>query len=310
MLSIDYCKLVEMERAHTYLVSKFACDMAVRNIDQVKIEAYIKDFKDEQSTQDTATLCNIFNNLSRTYSTNNVNEATLVRDTVEHLFKGYFPNTTLTKSLGADSMIRDSAKRPTELGPSLNTCGNCADFSMALNKAKCMLLSLEAKSNKAKGVNDLIRLCRELKDTIKAVNNEQRPGIVLCGILMKDGAVQPPYHIPDTLVILCIRFLLKARGLSTRGTSIVANSLLLSKLWHVLIVVPAPKQWLQEICTIVRIFVVPLKPAFSWSTLCRKKKHGGISLVDVEDQIWLFTWLTYSIYCPIVKLSLVFWHLK
>ncbi|ORE06017.1 hypothetical protein BCV72DRAFT_179442, partial [Rhizopus microsporus var. microsporus] len=50
-------------------------------------------------------------------------------------------------------------------------------------------------------------------------------------------------------------FLLKARGLSTRGTSIVANSLLLSKLWHVLIVVPAPKQWLQEICTIVRIFV-------------------------------------------------------
>lgn len=35
---------------------------------------------------------------------------------------------------------------------------------------------------------------------------------------------------------------------------------------------------------IVRTFVVPSKPAPSWPTLCRKKKHCGISLVDVEDQ--------------------------
>ncbi|RCH91188.1 hypothetical protein CU097_008074 [Rhizopus azygosporus] len=49
-------------------------------------------------------------------------------------------------------------------------------------------------------------------------------------------------------------------------------------------VVLAPKQWLQEIRMIVRTFVVPSKPAPSWPTLCRKKKHCGISLVDVEDQ--------------------------
>lgn len=186
---IDYCKPVEMEKAHADLVSKFARDLAVRNIDQVKIEAYIKDFKNEQSTQDAATLCDVLNNLSRTYSadysTNNVNEATLVRDTVENLFKVYFPNTTLTKSVGADSMIRDSAKRFTKLDPSLNTCGKRADFSVVSNKAKHVLLSLEAKSNKIKGVNDLIKLCRELKDTIKTVNSEQRSDVVLCGILMK-----------------------------------------------------------------------------------------------------------------------------
>lgn len=79
-------------------------------------------------------------------------------------------------------------------------------------------------------------------------------------------------------------FLLKARDLSVRRIGIVANPLLLSKLWHALRVVLAPKQWLQEICMIVRTFVVPSKPAPSWPTLCRKKKHCGISLVDVEDQ--------------------------
>ncbi|CEG80106.1 hypothetical protein RMATCC62417_14488 [Rhizopus microsporus] len=197
-------------------------------------------------------------------------------------------------------MIRDSAKRLTELGPSLNTCGKCADFSMVSNKAKYVLLSLEAKSNRTKGVNDLIKLCRELKDTIKTVNNEQRSDVVLCGILMKSSLRELKIKVQQH------SFLLKARGLSIRGTGIVANSLLLNKFWHVLRVVPAPKQWLQEIRTIVRTFVVPFKPALSWSTLCRKKKHGGISLVDVEDQIWLSTWFTYNAYCPVVKPSLIF----
>lgn len=63
----------------------------------------------------------------------------------------------------------------------------------------------------------------------------------------------------------------------------MTNPLLLSNLWHALRVVLAPKQWLQEIRMIVRTFVVSFKPVPSWPTLCRKKKHGGISLVDVED---------------------------
>ncbi|RCH91806.1 hypothetical protein CU097_002891 [Rhizopus azygosporus] len=113
---IDYCKPVEMEKAHAYLVSKFARDMAVRNIDQVKIEAYIKDFRNEQSTQDATTL-----------------------DTIENLFKMYFPSTTLTKSVGAD-------------------------FFVVSNKANHVLLSLAAKSNKTKGMNDLTKLCREFEE--------------------------------------------------------------------------------------------------------------------------------------------------
>ncbi|KAI7873544.1 hypothetical protein K492DRAFT_138914, partial [Lichtheimia hyalospora FSU 10163] len=49
--------------------------------------------------------------------------------------------------------------------------------------------------------------------------------------------------------------LLKARHLSIRGASTVANSLLLSRLWHVMRVIPLPQQWKQDIQRIVRSFL-------------------------------------------------------
>ncbi|GAA5801097.1 hypothetical protein HPULCUR_006539 [Helicostylum pulchrum] len=120
---IEYCKPGEMADAHYNLVLKVAQDMAVRNINNAKIEGYIGKFKDEQKNQDANDLCDVLNNFLRTYSfdysTSNVNEATLVRDTVDSTFKVYFPNTTLTKSAGADAMISDSTKRFTDLDPSL-----------------------------------------------------------------------------------------------------------------------------------------------------------------------------------------------
>lgn len=58
----------------------------------------------------------------------------------------YFPNTTLTKSVGADTMINDSSKRFTKLDPSLITCGKRAGFSVVLNKERRVLLSVGVKS--------------------------------------------------------------------------------------------------------------------------------------------------------------------
>ncbi|KAI7876050.1 hypothetical protein K492DRAFT_135777, partial [Lichtheimia hyalospora FSU 10163] len=49
--------------------------------------------------------------------------------------------------------------------------------------------------------------------------------------------------------------ILKGRTLSPRGTGMVTSSLLLSKLWHILRVIPAPSDWLQEINAIVRSFM-------------------------------------------------------
>lgn len=94
-----------MEKAHDDSVSKLARDMVVRNIDRVKMEAYIKDFKNE----DAATLCYVLSNLSgiysADYSTNDVNEATPVINPVKNLFKMYFASTTLTKSVGDGSLF-------------------------------------------------------------------------------------------------------------------------------------------------------------------------------------------------------------
>ena len=58
--------------------------------------------------------------------------------------------------------------------------------------------------------------------------------------------------------------LLKARHLSIRGASTVANSLLLSRLWHVMRVIPLPQQWKQDIQRIVRSFLLPFWPTPAW----------------------------------------------
>lgn len=78
--------------------------------------------------------------------------------------------------------------------------------------------------------------------------------------------------------------LLKGRSLSIRGSSMVANSLLLSRTWHVLRVVPAPAPWLAEIKKLVRSFVLPFWPAPAWTTICLPRRFGGTSIIDIEDQ--------------------------
>ncbi|CDS10942.1 hypothetical protein LRAMOSA11428 [Lichtheimia ramosa] len=78
--------------------------------------------------------------------------------------------------------------------------------------------------------------------------------------------------------------LLKGRNLSVQGTGMVANSLLLSRLWHVLRVIPAPVKWLHEIKAIVRNFVLPFWPAPAWDTICLPRRFGGLGLIDIENQ--------------------------
>jgi hypothetical protein len=93
-------------------------------------------------------------------------------------------------------------------------------------------------------------------------------------------------HYLDDILLKLQRHanLLKERHLSIRGAGLVANSLLLSKVYHVLRVVPAPSSWLQAVKKVVREYLVPFKPGVSWSTLCLPRKFGGVGLVDIEDQ--------------------------
>ncbi|KAJ8656561.1 hypothetical protein O0I10_007638 [Lichtheimia ornata] len=78
--------------------------------------------------------------------------------------------------------------------------------------------------------------------------------------------------------------MLKSRGLSIRGASIVANSLLLSRLWHILRVVPVPSEWIREIKKEIRSFLLPFWPKPAWDTLTLPRSHGAVGLIDIEHQ--------------------------
>ncbi|KAI9490706.1 hypothetical protein BDB00DRAFT_768280, partial [Zychaea mexicana] len=54
--------------------------------------------------------------------------------------------------------------------------------------------------------------------------------------------------------------LLKQRHLSIQGKSIIANSLLLSRLWHVLRVCIVPVEWLQKCQNLIRQYLLPFFP--------------------------------------------------
>ncbi|CEP15557.1 hypothetical protein [Parasitella parasitica] len=193
---IDSCEYFEqstMTSTKKLVLSTFAEDMAKRRINKDKILTDIDSYK-RSNESGASTLCSALTNLLDTYTasytTDTANEATLVRDSIDNILKPYFPNSSLTKSIGADSMMRDSSDRFTRLDPSLACSGKRADFSVVSVKSSHALLSLEAKSNKTKYVDELIKLCREMKDCIKAIHKEKHGNVAVCGILMRGVASQ------------------------------------------------------------------------------------------------------------------------
>jgi hypothetical protein len=77
---------------------------------------------------------------------------------------------------------------------------------------------------------------------------------------------------------------LKGRSLTIKGSSLVANAILLSRLWHILRVVPVPSAWLDSVRKMIKAYVLPFARAPSWDTICLRKKHGGLSLIDIRSQ--------------------------
>ncbi|OAQ22156.1 hypothetical protein K457DRAFT_40555, partial [Linnemannia elongata AG-77] len=78
------------------------------------------------------------------------------------------------------------------------------------------------------------------------------------------------------------------RQLSVLGRSIIANSLLLSRLWHVIAVHPPTRQWTKRVQGSIRKFTVPFFPSPSWNHLCLRRSQGGLGLVDIGSQTIAF----------------------
>jgi len=78
------------------------------------------------------------------------------------------------------------------------------------------------------------------------------------------------------------------RQLSVLGRSIIANSLLLSRLWHVIAVHPPTRQWTKKVQGSIRRFTVPFFPSPSWNHLCLRRSQGGLGLVDIGSQAVAF----------------------
>ncbi|OAD73278.1 hypothetical protein PHYBLDRAFT_168632 [Phycomyces blakesleeanus NRRL 1555(-)] len=66
--------------------------------------------------------------------------------------------------------------------------------------------------------------------------------------------------------------------------SIVANSLLLSSVWHMLYVTPAPLSFFAAIRTHIRSFLRLGFGSPGWPLLCLPRKSGGLGLIDPDHQ--------------------------
>ncbi|KAG0031810.1 hypothetical protein BGZ83_004508 [Gryganskiella cystojenkinii] len=78
------------------------------------------------------------------------------------------------------------------------------------------------------------------------------------------------------------------RQISVLGRSNIANTLLLSKLWHVISVHTPTKAWIKKTEGSIRKFIMPFNPAPAWKALCKPRREGGLGLIDIDAQCKAF----------------------
>jgi hypothetical protein len=86
----------------------------------------------------------------------------------------------------------------------------------------------------------------------------------------------------------------KQRSLSVRGRSTVVNSLILSKLWHVLRVLTVPATFFKSVQSIISNFVsYRIFPRISFETACLPRSVGGLGLLNplVQQSALQLRWL-------------------
>ncbi|CAO3642587.1 unnamed protein product [Mucor fragilis] len=168
----------------------FEYHMKKRRIEDKELEGTIDKWKAKHPNYHAAAaiqsiLVGLRDTHSMNYSADSNNEATLVRDTVDILFKPFFRNTPLKKCLGADCMIRSSSKRFRDMDPSLSSHGKRADYSIVSARDEYLLLALEAKRIGANKSGDFLKLAKELKDSLKDIGFAGYVDVAVVGLLLE-----------------------------------------------------------------------------------------------------------------------------
>lgn len=81
--------------------------------------------------------------------------------------------------------------------------------------------------------------------------------------------------------------ILKGRHLSIAGKGLITNTLLISKLWHVLRVIPASSTWIKKVKLCVTTYNMPFWPRSAWITMCRSEGCDGHGIIDIQQQPFL-----------------------
>ena len=99
-------------------------------------------------------------------------------------------------------------------------------------------------------------------------------------------------NLLDSISSICATF--AQRNLSLRGKAVVANSVILSKLWHVLRVIALPQSFFRKVRSIIGRFINQgVKPSFRYNALCRSVLDGGLGVLDpyVQQGSLFVRWL-------------------
>jgi hypothetical protein len=93
--------------------------------------------------------------------------------------------------------------------------------------------------------------------------------------------------------------ILNVRNLSVQGRALLANSMLLSRLWYIIRVTIVPKKWLALCQTTIKQFIYPHSFKPSWEVICKPKSQGGLSVVNLKAQNLTLHWVyVLNALCP------------
>ena len=84
------------------------------------------------------------------------------------------------------------------------------------------------------------------------------------------------------------------RGISVYGRATIANSLILSRCWYVLGVLPSPLELLRQIRSIIASFVIlNIHPNISWDLMVKPKLSGGLGIIYIyaQQKALYYRWL-------------------